>query len=143
MARESSEAGTNAEGGLLGPLKRGELSEQLERLAFSLPVGEVSEIIEAPYGFHICVVESRTESRVPPLDEIGENLRRWLEDRKYLDQRNAFMAKLAVGGEVVRQARVRRPAAPGSLQPALRQPVIRDRIGGARATHMLYFFYWG
>lgn len=93
VAREVSEAGTAAEGGLLGPLEKGELSEQLEQFAFSLPPGEVSEIVDAPYGFHICVVESRTESRVPPLEEIGENLRRWLEDRKYYEQRNAFMTK--------------------------------------------------
>lgn len=94
VARELSEAGTQAEGGLLGPLKRGELSEQLEQLAFGLPPGEVSEIIDAPYGFHICVVESRTDSRIPPLDEIGEQLRTWLEDRKYFDQRNEFVTKL-------------------------------------------------
>jgi len=99
VAREVSQAGTAAEGGLLGPVKKGELSEQLERYAFSLPPGEVSELIEAPYGFHICVVESRTESRVPPLDEIGEDLRRWLEERKYFEQRNTFMTKVRAEAE--------------------------------------------
>ena len=94
VAREVSEAGTSAEGGLLGPLKKGELSEQLEQLAFSLPPGEVSEVIETPYGFHLCVVVSRTESRIPPLDEVGEQLRRWLEDRKYFEQRDAYVTKL-------------------------------------------------
>jgi parvulin-like peptidyl-prolyl isomerase len=94
VARELSEAGTNAEGGLLGPLKRGELSDELEQVAFSLPPGDVSEIIEMPYGFHLCKVESRSESRVPPLEEIGEDLRRWLEDRKYFEQRMAFVTRV-------------------------------------------------
>jgi len=94
VAREVSEAGTNTEGGLLGPLKRGELSEQLERVAFELPVGEVSEIVEMPHGLHLCTVESRIESRIPPLDEISEDLRRWMEDRKYFQQRRAFVTKI-------------------------------------------------
>ena len=94
VAREVSEAGTKDEGGLLGTVQRGELSDQLEAVAFSLPPGEVSEILDMPHGFHICLIESRTESRIPPLEEIGENLRRWLEERKYFEQRRTFVTKI-------------------------------------------------
>jgi parvulin-like peptidyl-prolyl isomerase len=93
IAVEVSEAGTAEAGGMLGPLHRGELSEQLEAQAFSLPVGEVSQVLEMPYGFHIIVVESRTEESLKPLEEVGDDLRRWLEDRKYFEERNEFLKK--------------------------------------------------
>ncbi len=83
IAKEVSDAGTAAEGGLLGPLQQGELSETLEQVAFSLPPGEVSEILEMPYGFHIVRVEERTDPSRATLDEVREDLRRRLEDEKY------------------------------------------------------------
>ena len=39
IAKVFSEAGTAEVGGLLGPLKRGDLSPQLEKIAFGLEVG--------------------------------------------------------------------------------------------------------
>jgi peptidyl-prolyl cis-trans isomerase C len=93
VARDVSEAGTAAEGGVLGPLKHGELSEQLETLAFSLPVGEVSELLEMPYGFHIIKIDQRLEERIAPLEEIGEQLRGWLTERKMVDAREEYMVQ--------------------------------------------------
>jgi peptidyl-prolyl cis-trans isomerase SurA len=99
LAREVSEAGTQADGGQLGPLKKGELSEQLEEIAFGLPVGEVSELLEMPYGFHIIKIETRSEETIAPIEEIGEQLRRWLEDRKFQEQREAYLEKARAEAE--------------------------------------------
>ena len=93
VAKEVSEAGTAAEGGQLGPLLRGELSEQLEAQAFSLPVGSVSDVLEMPYGFHVIMVETRSDDSLSPIEEIGEDLRRWLENRKFYEEREVFMEK--------------------------------------------------
>lgn len=91
LAKEVSEAGTKETGGLLGPLKRGELAEQLDALAFGAPVGQVSELMETSYGFHIVRVETRTEDGFKPLEEVREQLRGWLEDRKYYSELKEFM----------------------------------------------------
>jgi parvulin-like peptidyl-prolyl isomerase len=99
IATEVSEAGTAEAGGELGTLHRGELSEQLESQAFSLPVGEVSQVMEMPYGFHIILVVSRTEESIKPLEEVGDDLRRWLEDRKYFEERNEFLKKARAESE--------------------------------------------
>jgi parvulin-like peptidyl-prolyl isomerase len=93
MAIEFSEAGTAAEGGLLGPLKVGDLSSQLEEVAFGLPVDEVSEVLETPYGFHILKIESRQEEGARPLDEIRDQLRLALEDQKYFTELETFMVE--------------------------------------------------
>ncbi len=92
VARDVSEAGTAGEGGLLGPLKRGELSEQLEETAFSRPVGEIA-ILETPYGFHLLKVEGRTEDQLATLDEVMESVRVHLENEKYVAKLNEFMER--------------------------------------------------
>jgi peptidyl-prolyl cis-trans isomerase SurA len=93
LARELSDAGTKESGGLLGPLKKGELAEQLDRLAFSLPVGEVSEILETPHGLHIIKVDARTEDGLAPLEEVRENLRGFLTELKTVDELAIYMDK--------------------------------------------------
>jgi parvulin-like peptidyl-prolyl isomerase len=92
VAGEVSEAGTAAEGGLLGPLTRGDLSWQLATLAFEQQVGEFG-FLETTYGFHLLKVESRTEDSVKPLEEIREQLRGYLENEKYVTKLNEFMEK--------------------------------------------------
>jgi peptidyl-prolyl cis-trans isomerase SurA len=93
LALEVSESGTKDDGGLLGPVKRGELAEQLEAVAFSLPVGEISELLETEHGFHILKVDSRTDDTIAGLDEVREGLRRYLEDLKYYSELETFMKK--------------------------------------------------
>ncbi len=94
LARAVSEAGTRAEGGLLGPLGAKDLSPELAEPAFGLPVGEVSEVLEVPHGFHIIKVESRVDDRVVSLDEVRGRLREHLEKREYQKRLAEFMATM-------------------------------------------------
>jgi len=93
VATEASDAGTKSAGGLLGPLKRGDLSKQIEDVAFTLPVGEVGPVLEMPYGFHIVKVESRTDERRKPFTEVHDQIRAKLENAKYRDALRAFLEK--------------------------------------------------
>jgi peptidyl-prolyl cis-trans isomerase SurA len=93
IAAETSDAGTKSGGGLLGPLKKGDLAEQIETVAFSLPVGNVSQVLEASYGFHIVKIESRNEQRRKPLTEVHDAIRAKLENEKYREGLRAFLKK--------------------------------------------------
>lgn len=93
LAREVSEAGTAEAGGLIGPFEKGELVVELEEAAFTLPVGTVSEPIETQHGFHIIRVESRTEDRMRPLQEVREQLRNMLADRKFEKALKEFLER--------------------------------------------------
>ena len=77
----------------MGPLKREELSSRLADVAFELPIGEVSEVLDMPYGLHIITVEERHETRQKSLDEVREDLRIVLEDRKYEAALEEFLKK--------------------------------------------------
>ena len=53
LAREYSDCPTASEGGNLGRFGRGRMLPPIEQAAFKLSVGDVSEVIETAYGFHI------------------------------------------------------------------------------------------
>ena len=93
IARESSESGTKSSGGLLGTVKQGDLAEELDRLAFNLPVGDVSAVIEMPYGFHILKVDSRVNDVVKPFDEVKGEIESKLRDKEMKAQTATFLKK--------------------------------------------------
>jgi peptidyl-prolyl cis-trans isomerase SurA len=93
LAKQYSESGTAETGGLLGPLPKSDLSRLLARAAFSLQIGEISEAMETPYGFHIIRVESRREDGQRSLDEVREQVRKFLEQRRYRDDLQKFLEK--------------------------------------------------
>ncbi len=56
---ESDDSGSGANGGSLGSFGRGRMVPVFDQAAFSLPIGEVSEPVKSPFGYHIIKVEER------------------------------------------------------------------------------------
>jgi parvulin-like peptidyl-prolyl isomerase len=56
----SEDPGSKDKGGLYENIKRGQMYKSFEEAAFSIPVGEIGEIVETQYGYHIIQVVSRT-----------------------------------------------------------------------------------
>ncbi|HEU4598058.1 MAG TPA: peptidylprolyl isomerase [Pyrinomonadaceae bacterium] len=60
LAREfSTDPGSREQGGDLGWFGRGVMVKPFEDTAFGLKVGEISEVFESPFGFHIVKLEER------------------------------------------------------------------------------------
>lgn len=60
----SEDKGSGAKGGDLGFFGHGRMVPEFEAVAFSLPVGEISEPIKSQFGWHIIIVDEKKE--VPP-----------------------------------------------------------------------------
>jgi peptidyl-prolyl cis-trans isomerase SurA len=55
----SEDPGSARNGGLYEGIKRGQFVKEFEAVAFGLEVGEVSNIFETQYGYHICQLEAK------------------------------------------------------------------------------------
>ena len=74
LAKKHSEDGTSAEGGDLGWFKPGEMVPAFESAAFALEAGQVSEIVQSPFGLHLIKVEERKDEITKSLDEAREEI---------------------------------------------------------------------
>lgn len=65
----SEDPGSKDKGGLYENFGRGQMVPPFEEASFSIPVGEISDIVETTYGYHIIkVIERKKEPR--PLEEV-------------------------------------------------------------------------
>lgn len=62
--RESQDAVSAARGGDLGTWAKGQMVAEFDAMAFSIPVGRVSEPFLSPFGYHILEVTRRTRDSV-------------------------------------------------------------------------------
>ena len=94
LAKQYSEdPGSKANGGLYENFGRGQMVKPFEEAAFSVPVGQVSDIVETKYGYHILlVVDRKKETR--PLEEVRSELEAKIKQAKEGDAYRTFMAKL-------------------------------------------------
>ncbi len=84
MAKKGSHGFTADNGGLHDWTTKGALaSKVLDQAIFSEPVGELSNVIETPEGFHIIRVIERTEATYVPFEDAqGEIKERILENKR-------------------------------------------------------------
>jgi peptidyl-prolyl cis-trans isomerase D len=99
LAREHSDDASNAPmGGDLDYFGRGAMVPEFENAAFALEPGEISDLVQTPYGFHIIKVEDKRAAMTRPLDEV----RVQLEDQIKIEKAQAEAQRLAddVAGQV-------------------------------------------
>lgn len=83
VARDLSDDWISAEnGGDIGYISRGEMVEEFEQAAFMLEVGQLSDIVETVFGFHIIKVTDRQEEYLQEFDEVKETTISFLEDEQ-------------------------------------------------------------
>jgi len=91
VAREVSEdPGSAANGGDLGFFSRGLMTPAFEEVAFSLPVGQLSEPVRSPFGYHVIEVLEIKPETATPLEEVRDELVKVLQDE---ERSNIFFEK--------------------------------------------------
>jgi parvulin-like peptidyl-prolyl isomerase len=105
---ESDDAGSAAKGGDLGPpFKHGQMVAPFDQAAFSLPIGEVSEPVKTPFGYHLIKITSRSsktfEEAKPQIEKtmkpkLAKELVDQIKARTTVTLNDEYFGKEAPGG---------------------------------------------
>ncbi len=100
LARELSEdEETAAEGGQLGQIVKGSLPAEMEQYVFSAPLGQVSQPLESPLGYHLLKCESRQSQQLQPLEEVRPALEGELKALKARQKAVDLLEELIIRSE--------------------------------------------
>ena len=80
----SQDPGSAREGGLLPFVQRGRLVKEFEDAAYALQPGEMSGVIQSPYGYHVILMKERT--MLEPFEFHHDNILKFMEQRNMRDQ---------------------------------------------------------
>jgi peptidyl-prolyl cis-trans isomerase C len=100
LAKEFSQDPSAGQGGDLGFIKRGEMAKSFDDAAFSLKPGEVSDIVETPFGFHLIKVFERQPERTILYADSKERIKQYLWRKKFVEEEGRYVDVLKKKGKV-------------------------------------------
>lgn len=107
--KNSQDPGSAEKGGDLGFMGRGALVKPFEDAMYALKDGQISDLVETDYGYHIIKLTGIKPAATQPLDEVRPELeaelKKQLAAKKYAEQADAF------GNTVYEQSDSLKPAA--------------------------------
>ena len=93
LAADYSDSGSKANGGLVGPLSKSDLSEDLQKALAGLKEGGVTPVLRSARGYQVVKIEKLQDSTTKPFDdaknEIADKIasgKRKVEFDKFLDK---------------------------------------------------------
>jgi peptidyl-prolyl cis-trans isomerase C len=95
--RFSEDPGSAQRGGDLGFFGRGRMVPPFEEAAFQLQPGEISQVVESPFGYHVIKVEER---RQPEFEPASEGFRHYLVQQAEQQAETAYLDSLTLAANV-------------------------------------------
>lgn len=84
--KNSDDAGSATSGGDLGFFSRGAMVKPFEDAAFSLKLGEVSDLVKSDFGYHIIKLLAIKPSKAAPFELVREGILSKLRHQKAVDK---------------------------------------------------------
>jgi peptidyl-prolyl cis-trans isomerase C len=91
LAKEHSSGDSARKGGDLGYINPQFMPPEFDKVAFTLKVGEVSEVVKTKFGFHVIKAFDKKPARVQEFAEVKELLEKFLL-RQYQERKRAEIA---------------------------------------------------
>jgi parvulin-like peptidyl-prolyl isomerase len=87
-------------GGDLGFFARGEMVEGFENVVFALKPGEMSDIFESPFGFHIAKVYERKPAGIAAFRDVRNDIERELWEQAKQSALREFVSQLRAKADI-------------------------------------------
>lgn len=101
LAKANSESPSKEKGGDMGFQPRGAFVASFEKVAFELKVGQISDVVETPYGYHIIKVTDRKEAHTKTFDEVKDQIIKMLRQRKQTEYIPKYIESLKANAKIV------------------------------------------
>jgi len=117
VAKENSDCPSAARGGDLGLFSKGQMVQPFEDVAFALKPGELSDVVETQFGYHIIKVAKHQQAEVIPLEKVKPELEKMILDRKRAEFFKTYRDKIKAEASIVYP--------PGKEPEAMMMPMTR------------------
>lgn len=75
LAKEfSQDPGSSSQGGDLGWISKDTLVPEVETAVFQLKPGQISDVIESPFGYHVAIVNEVQPASIKPMDQVRDEI---------------------------------------------------------------------
>ncbi len=94
VAAAESDAPSKANGGLIGPINRDELSDSLQKIIANMKPGQVSEVIRIAKGYQLIKLESQAQTVVSTMDQVRDQVANKVFMSKRGDELQKYLKRL-------------------------------------------------
>ena len=94
LAQEHSQDGSAAQGGDLEYFSRGQMVEPFNKVAFELKPGQISDVVQTQFGYHIIKKTDHKAGRTVPFEEAQAKIKDFLASQKKQQHADAFIEGL-------------------------------------------------
>ncbi len=102
LAKEFSECPSKSKGGDLGYFGRKQMVKPFEDVAFSLNTGEMSDIVETRFGYHLIKSVDKKAATTIPYKEVEGKIGEYLKEEKKMKEVTSYGEKLKAEAEIKR-----------------------------------------
>jgi len=106
IAKELSEGPSSENGGDLGYFSKGRMVKSFEEAAFALKTGEISDIVETQFGYHLIKRTAQRPEAIIPFEDVKERLQESIKNDKVQRKIGEYVSKLKEKAKIERYMKV-------------------------------------
>lgn len=101
LAKANSDCPSSVRGGDLGYFSRGRMVPAFEEAAFALGVGQVSDVVETQFGYHIIKVTDKKEAATKTFEEVRNDIVAMLTAKRQGELAEQYIESLKAEANIV------------------------------------------